>query len=174
MMVPQKHFMVLVFGFAIGGQTVHLSQTTLVDGGPAPTKRSSLKNRSTGWPLDVLMCEIMLLWYNIHRVWLAIHMWPYLPNGFRIWVDRSTIGLPASIVMHLTRNKAEINFPWSLYGALSMALCLCPREHLLHFCWPLCPFPYEHIAPIEMITAFQSVVKTTGHTFRHCNSSQST
>lgn len=123
------------------------------------------QNRSAGWPLDVLMCEIMLLWYNIHRVWLAIHVRPYLPNGFLIWADRSTVGSHASRVIHLTRNKAQINFLWSLCEVFRMALCLCLREHLLHFCWPLCPFPYEHIAPIEMITAFQSMVKTTGHTF---------
>lgn len=116
----------------------------------------------------------MLLWHNIHRVWLAIHMWPYLPNGFLIWVDRSTIRSPASTVMHLTRNKAEINFPWTLCGAFWMAACLCRREHLLHFCWPLCPFPYEQITPIEMITAFQSVVKTTRHTFENPIGFQST
>lgn len=67
--------------------------------------------------------------------------------------------------MLLTRNKAQINFRWSLCEVFPMALCLCLREHLLHFCWPLCPFHYEHIALIEMITAFQSMVKTTGRTF---------
>lgn len=44
-------------------------------------------------------------------------MQPYLPNGFLIWVDGCNIGSFASIVMHLTRNKAEINFPWFLCGA---------------------------------------------------------
>lgn len=123
-------------------RTVHLSQTTLVDVGVAPTKRSSLtKTEPTGWPLDVLMCEIMLLWCKIHRVWLAIHMWSYLPNGFLIWEDRSTIGSATSTVMRLARNEAEINFLWSLFGAFWMVWCLCRREHLLHFCWPLCPFP---------------------------------
>lgn len=122
------------------------------------------ENWSAGWPLDVLMCEIIILWHNTRRTRLAIHMWPYLLNGLLIWADRPAVGSHGSHVVRLTRNKAEINFLWSLCGAFfRMALCLCPREHLLHFCWPLCPFPCEHVAPFEMITAFQSVVKTTGH-----------
>lgn len=28
--------------------------------------------------------------------------WPYFPNGSLIWVDRSTVGSPASTIMHLT------------------------------------------------------------------------
>lgn len=99
----------------------------------------------------------MLWWYNIHGVWLTVHMQPYPPNGSLIGVDRSTIGSGASMVMHLTRNEAGINFPRSLCGAFWMA-CLCLGEHLLHFCWPLCHFSHEHIAPIQTITAFQSVV----------------
>lgn len=95
------------------------------NGGQPQQKDHHTQNRSIGWPLDVLMCEIMLLWYNIHWAWLAIHMWPYLPNGSLIWVDRSTIGSPPSLVMHLTRNKAEINFPWSLCGALFEWPCVC-------------------------------------------------
>lgn len=130
------------------------------------------QNRSTGWPLDVLMCELMLLWRNIHRVWWAIHMRPYPPNGFLIWMDRSSVESPVSRVMHLNRNKAVINFLWFLCGAFWMAWCFCPREHLLHFCWPLCPLRDEHIAPIEMITAFQSVVQITGHTFHFWGSYQ--
>lgn len=133
--------------------------------GPLRQKDHHSQNRRTGWPSDVLMCEIMLLWCNIHWVWLGIHMWPYFPNGSLIWADRSTGGSHVSLVMHLSRNKAEINFLGWFAGAFRMALCFCPRGHLLHFCWPLCPFPYEHIVPIEMITAFQSVVTTTGHTF---------
>lgn len=151
-----QNILVLLYSFAAGEHTMHLAQSTLVYVGLPPQK-----------PLDVLMCEIMLLWDNIHWVWLAVPMQPYLPNGFLIWVDRSTIGSYASIVMHLTRNKAGINFPRSPCGAFWMAVCLCLEEHLLPFCWPLCPFPHEHITPIEMITAFQSVViKHLGRVFK--------
>lgn len=68
--------------------------------------------------------------------------------------------------MHLTGNKARINLPWYLCEAFWNGLVFVPEGALiLHFCWPLCPFPHKHIAPIEMITAFQSMVKTTRHFF---------
>lgn len=159
-----QNILVLLYSFAAGEHTVHLAQSTLVYGG-LPSQK----------PLDVLMCEIMLLWDNIHSAWLADHMQPYLPNGFLIWVDRSTIGSSASIVMHLTRNKAEINFPWSLCGAFWMALCLCLREHLLHFCWPLCPFPPWAYRSHWNDNCFSICGhKTTRHTFQNSNVFQST
>lgn len=106
-----RNFTASLPSFANEGHTVHCSQTTLANGVRPDKKDHRSHNKSAGWPLDVLMCEIMLLPYNIHRVWLAIHMWPYLPNGSLIWADRSTTGSRTSTVMHLTRNKAEINFP---------------------------------------------------------------
>lgn len=78
--------------------------------------------------------------YGIHRVWLTVRMRTCRPNGSLIWVDRPTIGSPASTITHLTRNKAEINSLQRLCGGRLNGLCLCSREHLLHFCWPLCPF----------------------------------
>ena len=84
--VARKHFPVSLFSSASGGHTGHLTQTTL---GACPDKKDH--HSRSGSPRDLRMFWCVKWCYcgdNIHRVWVAIHMRPALPNGFLIRVDR--------------------------------------------------------------------------------------